>query len=227
MNAVIEAQGLTKEYPSGEGCDRVLREVGLTVRRGETCLLLGPSGSGKTTLLSILGCLLSPTAGTLAIAGDTVPFGDRAALAELRRTRIGFVFQNSRLLPFASAYDNVALAAANAGVPSAELDGRIHGLLTAVKMERHRDKRPAELSGGMRQRIALARALVHQPVLVLADEPTAALDRHTGRTVVDLLLEHSRSQAAGLIVVTHDEHLSDGFDRVIRLNEGALTEDAR
>lgn len=227
MNAVIEAQGLTKEYPSGEGCDRVLREVRLTVRRGETCLLLGPSGSGKTTLLSILGCLLSPTAGTLAIAGDPVPFGDRAALAELRRTRIGFVFQNSRLLPFASAYDNVALAAANAGVPSVELEGRILGLLTAVKMDRHQDKLPAELSGGMRQRIALARALVHQPVLVLADEPTAALDRHTGRTVVDLLLEHSRSQAAGLIVVTHDEHLSDGFDRVIRLNEGALTEEAR
>ena len=137
------------------------------------------------------------------------------------------MFQNSRLLPFASAYDNVSLAAVNAGVAAGELADRIGELLNTLQMEPHRDKRPGELSGGMRQRIALARGLVHRPALVLADEPTAALDRHNGRMVVELLVEHSRLRQAGLIVVTHVESLSEYFDRVIRLREGSLMEAAR
>ena len=228
MNPVaLEAVGLEKSYGTGALAEPVLRGVSLALHAGETAVLLGPSGSGKTTLLSILGCLLTPDAGELHVGGARVPLDDATARTELRRTRLGFVFQQAQLLPFLSIRENLTLVAENAGLTHADADNRASASLARLGLDVHREKLPGQLSGGQRQRVAIARALIHRPPVILADEPTAALDWEHGRAVADLLVAQAREAHAALLVVTHDTRLVPRFDRVFVMNAGRLDETSK
>ena len=220
MNTAIECKNLTKAY----GAELVLEEVSLSVKCGEACVLIGPSGSGKTTLLSILGCLLTPTNGELLVAGKRVDFQSPRTMSNLRRLNLGFVFQHAQLLPFLSVTDNLSIAGNNAGMPAVQLRTRIEALLERLGLTAMAMKKPAQLSGGQRQRVAIARALLHQPAILLADEPTAALDWQNGEVVADLLVAQAREARAALIVVTHDTRLLPKFDRVFSIENGRLQE---
>ncbi len=228
MNAVaLAALGLVKSYGTGALAEPVLRGVSLTLRAGETAVLLGPSGSGKTTLLSILGCLLTPNSGELHVGGARVALGNATARTELRRTRLGFVFQQAQLLPFLSIRENLTLVAENAGLTHTDAGDRASASLARLGLDAHREKLPGQLSGGQRQRVAIARALLHRPPVILADEPTAALDWEHGRAVADLLVAQSRDAHAALLVVTHDTRLVSRFDRVFVMNAGRLDETSK
>jgi ABC-type lipoprotein export system ATPase subunit len=224
MDCVLECRGVSKVYGTGTLPEPVLRDICLSLDRGQACVLLGPSGSGKTTLLSILGCLLTPTSGSLRIVDQTVDHRAGRVLGELRRTRIGFVFQNAQLLPFLSMGDNLRVVGRNAGLAEADLNDRVADLAGRLSVGRLLDKRPDRASGGQRQRVAIARALIHRPPIILADEPTAALDWANGEAVVRLLTEQVRAERALLLTVTHDTRLLGFFDRVFHLEEGRLVE---
>jgi ABC-type lipoprotein export system ATPase subunit len=220
--AVVTGEDLVLVYGTGQTAQPVLSGASVRLGRGEACALLGPSGSGKTTLLSILGCLLTPTAGRLSVLDRTVPWGVPRGLTRLRREAIGFVFQQSNLLPFLSLADNVRVVGRNSGVPGRDLESRVGELLDRLGIGPVASKRPAEVSTGQRQRAAIARALVHHPAVILADEPTAALDWDTGQAAVRLLADHARSSGAGLLVVTHDARLVGLFDRAFRIEHGKV-----
>jgi putative ABC transport system ATP-binding protein len=224
MGAVLESRGLAKTYGSGALAEPVLADVTVSLEAGQTCVLLGPSGSGKTTLLSLWGCLLTPTAGELAIRGEPVRHGDRGRLTEARRRHVGFVFQHAQLLPFLSLEENVRLVGHNGGLREPELTERVNALMAGLGLEGVRGKRPGQASGGQQQRAAVARALVHRPAVLLADEPTAALDWQHGEAVVRLLNEQARRQGAVLVTVTHDTRLVPLFDRAFTLMSGRLVE---
>ena len=186
---VVGLRGIRKTYGQGEARVEVLRGVDLDVAAGETVALCGPSGSGKSTLLNIIGCLDRPDAGTYHLAGEDVSTLDRKAQAEARLRFLGFVFQSFHLLSDATALENVMLPLQYAGVPRRERRAQAERMLARVGLEDRTEHRPSELSGGQRQRVALARALVGQPQVLLADEPTGALDTRTGRQVMDLLTD--------------------------------------
>ncbi len=224
MHAILECHDIGKVYGAGPLAERVLSGVSCSMRRGEACALLGPSGSGKTTLLSILGCLLSPTAGVLRIDGKQVDHAARGCLTELRRTVLGFVFQQAQLLPFLSMGDNLRIVGRNAGLARSFVEARITCLGARLGIADLLVKKPHLASTGQRQRVSIARALLHQPPIVLADEPTAALDWETGRTVIELLAEQARRENALLVTVTHDVRVLDVFDRVFHLERGRLVE---
>jgi putative ABC transport system ATP-binding protein len=219
----LECTGVGKRFDQGETCEDVLRDVNLTVQVGEACCLLGPSGSGKTTLLSILGCLLTPTTGRLVVDDTAVDFTVTHQVAELRRRRIGFVFQQAHLLPFLSVERNLEVVAENSGMNGIGARQRRGDLLERLGVAAGRRKLPSELSGGQRQRVAVARALLRRPAVVLADEPTAALDWENGQSVMQLLVEEARLEQAALVVVTHDTRLLGFFDRVFRVEGGRLS----
>jgi len=224
MSLVLECRSLKKHYGEGDLAEQVLREVSLELRRGEVCVLLGPSGSGKTTLLSILGCLLTPSGGELRIDDQLVNFSSPWDLGELRRTKLGFVFQHAQLLPFLTVEENLRVVGQNAGLEFALLKERLNGLMQRLGLEALRAKKPDKLSGGQRQRVAIARAMLHQPSILLADEPTAALDWHNGENVVDMLITQAREAGAALVVVTHDTRLLPKFDRIFTIEEGKVKE---
>jgi ABC-type lipoprotein export system ATPase subunit len=224
MGCVLECRGVSKVYGSGALAEPVLKDVSFALDRGQACALLGPSGSGKTTLLSILGCLLTPSSGALRIGGQAVDHRSGRMLCELRRSRIGFVFQHDQLLPFLSMEENLRAVGRNSGIAEADLDHRINNLAGRLGIDRLLDKEPHHASGGQRQRVAIARALIHRPPIILADEPTAALDWAHGEAVVRLLTEQARVERALLLTVTHDTRLLDFFDRVFHLEEGRLVE---
>ena len=224
MKSVMTCQGICKSYGSGEMTELVLKRVDLEFYQGQASVLVGPSGSGKTTLLSILGCLLAPSEGQLSIANQTVNFSDKSSLTEVRRQKLGFIFQHAQLLPFLTVEDNLAIIGRNAGMDDTDIKQRLDTLLTRLELQAMRHKHPPQLSGGQRQRVAIARALLHRPSIVLADEPTAALDWHTGKTVVELLLEQARLEKAVLVVVTHDTRMLPLFDRILSIADGILTE---
>jgi putative ABC transport system ATP-binding protein len=224
MEPVLECVDLAKVYGGGALAEPVIKDVSLSLEGGCACALVGPSGSGKTTLLSMLGCLLTPSSGCLRINGRVVDHHSARALEELRRTRIGFVFQHAQLLPFLSTKENIQVVGRNAGLRAAELDVRISEIATRLGIDRLLEKTPGHASGGQRQRVAIARALVHRPGIVLADEPTAALDRTNGEAVIRLLTEQARAEQALVLTVTHDTRLLRFFDRVFHLEEGSLVE---
>jgi putative ABC transport system ATP-binding protein len=224
MAALMECDRVSKVYGTGPVAEHALRETSLRLHRGETCVLLGPSGSGKTTLLSILGCLLSPSAGTLRIGDQPVDHGCPGELTALRRRRIGFVFQHAQLLPFLTIEENIRIVGRNSGLARADLAARLDELLERLGLAGLRQKRPDQASGGQRQRAAIARALIHRPAIILADEPTAALDGPTGEAVVALLREQARREDALLVTVTHDTRLVPGFDRVLHMDSGKVCE---
>ena len=184
MTVAIACRSLSKTYGEGELAEPVLRDIDLSIDAGQACMLLGPSGSGKTTLLSILGCLLTPTSGLLELSGEPVNFANRKRLGQLRRQTLGFVFQHAQLLPFLTVQQNIVLIAENAGLNTDQAQQRTLELFAYLGISAMAHKKPGLLSGGQRQRVAIARAVIHEPQIVLADEPTAALDWHYGQTVI-------------------------------------------
>ncbi|WP_283138855.1 ABC transporter ATP-binding protein [Rhizohabitans arisaemae] len=218
---VVELAGVTKEYPGGVAA---LRGVDLTVERGELLAIVGPSGSGKSTLLHIVGTLDLPTAGSVRIAGyDAAALGDRK-LSALRAQHIGFVFQAFHLVPGMSAQDNVAEGLLYSGLPRAERRRRAGDALERVGLGERLKHRPHELSGGQKQRVAIARAVVGEPDLLLADEPTGALDSASGEAVMELLHELNK-EGATIAVITHDTEISEMLPRQVRIRDGLVVED--
>jgi putative ABC transport system ATP-binding protein len=222
--ALIEARSLVKTYRMGGQVVQALNDVSLDIDEGEFVAIMGASGSGKSTLMNILGCLDRPSAGTLHLAGEAVDGLDGDALASIRNRRIGFVFQQFNLLPRTSAVDNVELPMVYAGVKPAERRSRALAALQRVGLGERAMHTPAELSGGQQQRVAIARALVNQPSLILADEPTGALDTHTSEDIMRLLAELN-AQGMTIVMVTHEADIALWARRRIVFRDGRIVED--
>ncbi|MCE3002249.1 MAG: ABC transporter ATP-binding protein [Xanthomonadaceae bacterium] len=224
---VVEIQGLGKVYSPGTPAEVVaLRGVDLVIARGEFVAIVGPSGSGKSTLMNLLGVLDAPSSGTYRCDGVDVAGLDAAGRARLRLTRIGFVFQGFNLLSRMTALDNVMLPLAYAGVPRRERAERARRALSEVGLAERAHHRPSELSGGQQQRVAIARALVNHPPILLADEPTGALDSRTGQEIL-ALFQRLRLAGITVILITHDGAVADAADRVVRIQDGAIVADER
>lgn len=218
----LQLSHLSKTYATAGGTLTILQELDLSLSRGEGLAVTGPSGSGKSTLLYIVGTLETPTGGSVRILGQD-PFAlGPADLARFRNQNIGFVFQDHCLLPQCTVLENVLIPTLAGSGAGEQVEARARALLDRVGLAARVGHRPAELSGGERQRVAICRALINQPPLVLADEPTGNLDRHTAQAVGTLLLELAREQQALLIVVTHSTELAAGFDRHCELVDGRL-----
>lgn len=223
----IRIQGLKKRYGSGDTAVDALKRVDMHVAPGEVVGLIGPSGSGKTTLLKCLGAVIEPTAGKM-ILGDDVIYDDGwkvKDLRALRRDRIGFVFQAPYLIPFLDVTDNVALLPMLAGMPNAEARKRAIGLLKALDVEHRAKAMPSQLSGGEQQRVAIARGLVNRPPVILADEPTAALDSERALAVIRILNDMAKKFETAIIVVTHDEKIIPTFKRIYHIRDGVTYEE--
>ena len=221
-STVIQAAGLSKVYGQGSTELRALSDVQLEIRSGQLTLLMGPSGSGKTTLLSILGCILRPSAGRLELLGEDVTALPENALPRLRRDAIGFVFQGFNLFPALTAAENVALALDVRGIRGTSARKRSEELLAEVGLRDRMHAFPADLSGGQKQRVAIARAFAADPPILLADEPTAALDSTSGRTVIELLQRLAHHHARAVVIVTHDPRVLSYGDRILHLEDGRL-----
>ena len=222
--ALIEARSLVKTYRMGDQVVQALNDVSLVIGEGEFVAIMGASGSGKSTLMNIIGCLDRPSAGTLHLAGEEVEGLDGDALASIRNRRIGFVFQQFNLLPRTSALDNVALPMVYAGVKPAERRERAQAALQRVGLAERGEHTPAELSGGQQQRVAIARALVNKPSLILADEPTGALDTQTSEEIMRLLAELN-VQGMTIVMVTHESDIAAWARRRIVFRDGRIVED--
>jgi putative ABC transport system ATP-binding protein len=221
---VIETLGLFKAYAGGAGDVSVLSGVDLSIAYGEVVALRGPSGSGKSTLLNILGCLDRPSRGKYLLGGSDVSALTREEQAWVRLHYLGFVFQSFHLLSHATALENVALPLHYAGVPRAKSERTARDLLGRVGLGHREDHFPVQLSGGERQRVAIARALTSRPPVLLADEPTGALDTRTGAEIMRLLLELHDEQGTSIILVTHDPTVAGYADRQIFLRDGRVVE---
>ena len=224
--AVLEATHLTKIYGSGHTEVVAVRDATLNVARGEIVAMLGPSGAGKSSLLTLIGLILEPDTGRIVIGGTTVFENNRMQVnaRSFRRQHLGFVFQKANLIPFLTAEENVRLAMEINDHPSREAKVRSLELLEYLGVADRADHLPSKLSGGEQQRVAVARALANHPALILADEPTAALDSVRGRQVMELFRKVAHEQNAGVIVVTHDHRALDVFDRRFEMEDGALRE---
>ncbi len=220
---MVEAGGLSREFRVGSSVVHALRGVELRVEAGELLAVRGRSGSGKTTLLSLIGGLDRPTSGWVRVDGQPVSEVSEDALVELRRRRIGFIFQAFGLLPILSAAENVEIPLRLIGADPGERDDRVQLLLELVGLGERARHRPHELSGGEQQRVAIARALANRPGLLLADEPTGQLDSSTGRSIMTLLRAVVRSEGVTAIVATHDPMLIDLADRVLELRDGRIS----
>lgn len=229
MSALIELAGIAKGFGEGEARVQALSDIHLSVGAGEVVGLRGPSGSGKSTLLNLVACILEPDAGVMRLSGE--PVWDRRWLRRdlraLRRERIGFIFQFHNLLPFLDATDNVALALTLNGVQKTEARRQARALLDYLQVGKRAAAMPAKLSGGEAQRVAIARALANRPSIILADEPTAALDSERAGVVMDLLRRVAREQAAAVLVVTHDDKIFSRFDRLVSLRDGRIEAEER
>jgi putative ABC transport system ATP-binding protein len=221
-NPVICARGLSKLYREGASQLRALSGVDLDIRSGQLTLLMGPSGSGKTTLLSILGCILRPSEGRLELLGNDVTNFAEKDLSRVRREVIGFVFQGFNLFPTLTATENIELSLDVRGIRGKEARRRSHDLLQEVGLHDRKDAFPADLSGGQKQRVAIARALAGDPPILLADEPTAALDSTSGRAVIELLQRLAHQHGRAVVMVTHDPRVLAYGDRILHLEDGRL-----
>jgi len=221
---LIEAMGLKRDYRLGDSVVHALRGVSLSVQRGEIIAIMGPSGSGKSTLMHLLGCLDTPSEGTIRIEDEDVSGLSETELALVRNRRVGFVFQQFNLLPRISVLENVSTPLMYAGVPARLRRERAAEALERVGLGDRLRHRPAELSGGQRQRVAVARALVTNPSIILADEPTGNLDTATGRSILELF---SRINEAGttVLIVSHDPGVAEVCRRVIHLRDGLIERD--
>jgi putative ABC transport system ATP-binding protein len=226
---LVSLRGISKHFGAGETRIDALRKVSIDVAPGEVVALLGPSGSGKTTLLNVIACILDPSEGTMSLEGEVV-FDQKWLRTDLRRLRldkIGFIFQSHNLLPFLNAIDNVAIVLQLAGYDHSAARNRAVELLDYLEVGKRKNAFPAKLSGGEAQRVAIARALANRPRIILADEPTAALDSKRAQIVMDLLRKLAVDQSAAVIAVTHDEKIFDRFDRMFMLRDGRLEDERR
>ena len=225
MKTIVSVKNATKNYPLGKVVVQALRGVSLDVTEGEFLSIAGPSGSGKTTLLNLIGCVDTPTEGTVEVAGQNTRQLSERALTSLRLNTIGFIFQSFNLVSVLSVYQNVELPLLlQRKLSTAERRTRISSLLERVGLKDHAQHRPSELSGGQRQRVAIARALVARPQLVLADEPTANLDSVTGENILDLMKELNRTERTTFIFSTHDAKVMAHASSVVRLADGKLVD---
>jgi len=222
---LIQTTALVKEYAMGTTLVRALRGVSITIDQGEFVAIMGASGSGKSTFMNVLGCLDKPTSGDYLLDGANVSALDNDELATIRNRRIGFVFQQFNLLPRTTALDNVELPLLYADVPTVERKARALQRLTEVGLGTRTDHHPAQLSGGQQQRVAIARALVNNPALILADEPTGALD---SRTSIDImaLLQRLNQQGMTIVMVTHEHDVAAFASRIITFRDGTVISDA-
>ncbi len=223
-DAILQLRGITRDFKLGSQTVHVLKGIDLDIAKNEYVALMGPSGSGKSTLMNLLGCLDTPTSGSYELNGTDVSSLNDNALAEIRNSEIGFVFQTFNLLPRSTALENVALPLVYAGLSKEDRLARAAEVLDQVGLSDRMDHRPNQLSGGQRQRVAVARALVNRPALILADEPTGNLDSKTSLEIMKLFDE---IQAAGntVILVTHEEDIAQYAKRVIRLVDGNIHSD--
>ena len=228
-DALVSLREISKHFGEGETRIEALRDISIDISPGEVVALRGPSGSGKTTLLNVIACILDPSGGRMSLDGEVVFDGKwlRHDLRRLRLEKIGFIFQFHNLLPFLNAIDNVALVLQLAGYEPADARKRAVDLLDYLEVGRRKDAFPAKLSGGEAQRVAIARALANRPRIILADEPTAALDSKRAQIVMDLLRKLAVDQNAAVIAVTHDEKIFDRFDRMFMLRDGRLDDIVR
>jgi putative ABC transport system ATP-binding protein len=225
MAAAITVRQVTKSYGGGTAAVQALGQVSLEVAAGEILVMMGPSGSGKTTLLSIMGVILRPSSGTVLVAGHDVTALPERELPGVRLRHIGFVFQGFNLFPALTAAENVAIALDLRGERRPAALTRAKDALASVGLGDKADALPANLSGGQKQRVAIARALVGDPTIILADEPTAALDSHSGKLVMDLITRLAREQQRAVVIVTHDNRTLGYADRIVHIEDGRLRED--
>ncbi len=225
---VIEVVRVTKDYEDkGRVTTRALRGVDLTVEKGEFMAIAGPSGSGKTTLLNLIGALDSATSGTIRVDGREIGGLSESELSDLRRDRIGFVFQAYNLIPVLTAAENAEYVMDLKGLPATERHRRIAALFDRMGIRDLMETRPLKMSGGQQQRVAVARAIATEPAIILADEPTANLDQATGRSLIDLMRDLNRERAVTFVFSTHDPMVLERADRVVRLVDGRGASDDR
>ena len=224
MPPIIETDKLSKRYVMGEEVVEALKDVTITIQRGEYVAFMGPSGSGKSTLMNLVGALDTPTSGKYVLNGQDVSKMSDNELAAVRNKEIGFVFQTFNLLPRSTSLDNVALPLVYAGIGRTERETRARAALKSVGLDNRASHKPNELSGGQRQRVAIARALINTPSIILADEPTGNLDTKTSYEIMTLFHElHAKGNT--IIMVTHEEDIAEYAHRIIRLRDGYIDSD--
>ncbi|EAA8481338.1 ATP-binding cassette domain-containing protein, partial [Salmonella enterica subsp. enterica] len=221
MTPLLELSNIRRSFPSGEDVVEVLKGINLTINAGEMVAIVGASGSGKSTLMNILGCLDKPTSGIYKVAGQDVSTLDSDALAQLRREHFGFIFQRYHLLSHLTALQNVEVPAVYAGIERKQREARAQALLQRLGLGERVDYRPAQLSGGQQQRVSIARALMNGGQVILADEPTGALDSHSGEEVM-AILHQLRERGHTVIIVTHDPNVAAQAERVIEILDGEI-----
>ena len=220
---ILVMEHIVKQYPIGDEVSTVLKGIDFTVKRGEFVAILGPSGSGKSTLMNIIGCLDVPTSGTYYLSGQKIAQQSERTLAHIRNKEIGFIFQSFHLLQKQTALENVQLPLIYAGLPEKESLRRAGEMLTRVGLADKMDHYPNQMSGGQQQRVAIARALATDPTILLADEPTGALDQKTSRQVMDMFLTLNR-EGRTIIMITHDAHIASFAGRIVRILDGRMDE---
>ena len=227
MPSLIETNGLTKTYTLGEVTVNALQSVTLTIERGSFVAIMGASGSGKSTLMNLLGCLDRPTSGRYLFDGIPVEGLDRDQLAEIRNQKIGFVFQNFNLLPRMSAMENVQVPLLYSSGRETDANERARRVLALVGLAGREDSLPTQLSGGQQQRIAIARALITEPEILLADEPTGQLDSHTSAEIMGIFQQLNRTHGITIVVVTHSDEVARFATRIITFRDGRIVGDSR
>ena len=224
METAVSVKNLTKVYASGEAAVRAVNGVNLDIHAGQVTMLMGPSGSGKTTLLSIMGCILRATSGSVRIRGEEVSHLKERQLPSIRLAHIGFIFQGFNLFPALTAGENVEYIGSLKGLHKAEARRRTESLFEQVGLAEKYNAFPEDLSGGQKQRVAIARALAGDPEIILADEPTAALDSQSGRTVIEMLAALAHDRGRAVVIVTHDNRIVEFADRIINIEDGKVTD---
>lgn len=227
MNSmIIELQDICKDYIQGTMVTPVLKNINFTMKEGEYTAIMGPSGSGKSTLMNLIGCLDQPTSGRYLLDGEDVSAYTDNQMSDIRLEKIGFVFQTFQLLPYMSAADNVALPLSYAGVPRKERRERAIEMLGKVGLSDRVAYLPNQLSGGQKQRVAIARAMINQPRILLADEPTGALDSTSGKQIMGLFRELNENGVT-ILMITHDAEIASNADRIVEIRDGLLNQEVK
>lgn len=227
LNDIVSVKDVSKIYDMGSKEFHALKNVDLRIAPSEKLSIIGPSGSGKSTLLHLMGCLDQPTKGKIFIDGVDTSRLDASGLAEIRREKIGFVFQFFHLIPTLSARENVELPMMFAGIGDPERKDRAKELLRLVSLTERMNHKPSELSGGERQRVAIARSMANEPKIILADEPTGNLDSASGREIIDLLMRLNEEKGLTLVIITHDSYIAKTAGRIVYIKDGRIVKEER